>query len=440
MTSENLTINTPTGSRTITNPLRRYVFRPGVGGPDFPSDEGFANAPFTTRNGRAQARLTSNEASINDRTYLLLTRQTSYAPFSNNAFVDSRGNRFDSLESIHDTIHVLIGGWMGLVGYSAFDPIFFLHHTNVDRLFAIWQALHPNSYVGSQVNDFGTFTIAPGTVENVNTPLTPFHSDAGTALYTSVNARSTRSFGYTVPEVRDWGLTPAQITANTLGAVKALYDPNNQFTPRGLSASKRQAGSSNPNVAITVPAGLQKGSSRSSREWYANIRIDKFALPSAGSFFIHLFIDNNPSSNPPTPLPSDPESWLTSPSFVGTFVVFSDPAMSNGRPLNIYGQIPLTRRLVELYNAAAIPDLEIATLRPYLKRNLQWRAQREEDDQEIPLAELDSLRVSVVSSVVSQPSDNGRFAGGNAGFGELVDVEGITEGKVGGAVGRAGNS
>jgi tyrosinase len=425
LTSSSLTINTPTGSRTITNPLFRYVFRPTVGPPDFPSSEGYANAPYTSRNSRAQSRLSSNAASINDRTYLLLSRQNSYPPFSNNAYVDSRGNRYDSLEGIHDTIHGLVGGWMGLVPYSAFDPIFFLHHTNVDRLFAIWQALYPNSYVGSQANQFGTFTIAPGTVETANTGLTPFHSDAGTALYTSNNVRSTRSFGYTVPEVRDWGLTANQISSNTRAAVKSLYDPNNQFTPRGLSnpfssTSKRQTGSSDPGVAITIPPGLKNGTSRAYREWYANIRINKFALSTPGSFFVHLFIGNSTLSSP--------ESWLDSPTFVGTFVVFADPAMSNGRSINIYGQIPLTRKLVELYNAGTIPDLEVRTMRPYLKRNLQWRAQRE-GGEEIPLRELRSLRVFVVNSVVKPPRDKDREF---PSYGELEPVPDITDGKTGG--------
>ena len=28
--------------------------------------------------------------------------------------------------------------------YSPSDPIFYLHHTNVDRLYTLWQAAHPN--------------------------------------------------------------------------------------------------------------------------------------------------------------------------------------------------------------------------------------------------------------------------------------------------------
>ena len=28
---------------------------------------------------------------------------------------------------------------------SRFDPIFWLHHCNVDRMYALWQALHPDA-------------------------------------------------------------------------------------------------------------------------------------------------------------------------------------------------------------------------------------------------------------------------------------------------------
>jgi hypothetical protein len=35
---------------------------------------------------------------------------------------------------------------MGLTEYAAFDPIFWLRHTNIDRIFAIWQALNPDTW------------------------------------------------------------------------------------------------------------------------------------------------------------------------------------------------------------------------------------------------------------------------------------------------------
>ena len=40
----------------------------------------------------------------------------------------------------HGNVHVLVGGWMGSVPTAAQDPIFYLHHSNVDRLWNLWLA------------------------------------------------------------------------------------------------------------------------------------------------------------------------------------------------------------------------------------------------------------------------------------------------------------
>ncbi len=102
--------------------------------------------------------------------------------------------------------------------------------------------------------------------------------------------------------------------------------------------------------------------------------------------------------------------------------------MSNGKTLNIFGQIPLTRKLVELYNAGTIPDLEVTTMRPYLKKNLHWRAQQY-DQSEIALDKLKSLKVFVVNSVVQPPKNKDQDF---PTYGDLVPVPEITDGKTGG--------
>jgi Common central domain of tyrosinase/Polyphenol oxidase middle domain len=38
----------------------------------------------------------------------------------------------------HDAVHVAIGGWMGSFGTAARDPIFWMHHCNIDRLWNAW--------------------------------------------------------------------------------------------------------------------------------------------------------------------------------------------------------------------------------------------------------------------------------------------------------------
>jgi tyrosinase len=49
------------------------------------------------------------------------------------------------LENVHNSVHVWVGGSMSQIPIAAFDPIFWAHHTMIDRLWAIWQQRHPNA-------------------------------------------------------------------------------------------------------------------------------------------------------------------------------------------------------------------------------------------------------------------------------------------------------
>lgn len=55
-------------------------------------------------------------------------------------FVDF-SNRLEA--SIHDLVHVWMGGTMAQIPVAAFDPIFWAHHTMIDRLWSLWQLRHP---------------------------------------------------------------------------------------------------------------------------------------------------------------------------------------------------------------------------------------------------------------------------------------------------------
>ena len=45
----------------------------------------------------------------------------------------------DACEDIHDGVHGWVGGTMGNVGYAAFDPVFWVHHCMIDRMWWLWQ-------------------------------------------------------------------------------------------------------------------------------------------------------------------------------------------------------------------------------------------------------------------------------------------------------------
>ena len=54
-----------------------------------------------------------------------------------------------SMERLLNEIHV------------GFDPMFFLHHCNVDRIYAFWEYVYPEYWVGSGWKDSKTGQIVP---------------------------------------------------------------------------------------------------------------------------------------------------------------------------------------------------------------------------------------------------------------------------------------
>src|SRR5690348_1560026 len=59
----------------------------------------------------------------------------------------------------HDNVHDNIGGIMSNVPAAAMDPIFFVHHCQIDRLWAAWQAANGSTY------NWGTTSTAPSQVD-----------------------------------------------------------------------------------------------------------------------------------------------------------------------------------------------------------------------------------------------------------------------------------
>ncbi|KAJ3165669.1 hypothetical protein HDU88_003862 [Geranomyces variabilis] len=72
---------------------------------------------------------------------LMQNSRTSYASFRNN---------FESQP--HNAVHSSIGGDMFVVTISPNDPLFYLHHANVDRMWSIWQRNNPS--LALTYNDF----------------------------------------------------------------------------------------------------------------------------------------------------------------------------------------------------------------------------------------------------------------------------------------------
>ncbi len=57
-----------------------------------------------------------------------------------------------SLNGPHGSVHGRVRGDMGSVAYAGYDPIFYLHHSNVDRLWAQWQKTHPGALPANEAS------------------------------------------------------------------------------------------------------------------------------------------------------------------------------------------------------------------------------------------------------------------------------------------------
>ncbi|KAL8908400.1 MAG: hypothetical protein Q9207_000819 [Kuettlingeria erythrocarpa] len=417
----------PNGSQTIPNPLYQYKF-------DHSDLSSFPDAPFdvweetkrypstTTATASSQDKLvgqqiTQSQDSYAQRFMNLLQAYPRFANFSNSAWTpESPG--YDSLESLHNQIHGLIGngGHMSIIDYSGFDPLFWLHHTNVDRLFAIWQALHPDSFVEPSIEPVGSAVIAQGARTDVHTPLKPFRSDTKGDFWTSDSAADVTRFGYSYPEIQ--GKSVPQVKA----AVNALYAAS-----AGKSITRRSSigAETDPKLAPLIAAGLSNEApvetipdlpaTGNYTEYLANVRAS--SLLSGEAFFIHLFIgDFDP----------DPRSWTFEPSLVGSHAVIT-PYVMKRDPLQstiVTGQIPLTRALRADEQKGLVDMTNNQNTKEYLTTNLHWRVTTM-DDKEVPRDQVPDLKISVVAANVSAAQADDEFPV----WGEMIVQTDITTGR-----------
>jgi tyrosinase len=55
------------------------------------------------------------------------------------------------LEQYHGAVHVWVGGHMREIAFAAYDPIFWAHHTMIDRIWRLWQLRHRNASVPASI-------------------------------------------------------------------------------------------------------------------------------------------------------------------------------------------------------------------------------------------------------------------------------------------------
>ncbi|KAJ7022230.1 photo-regulated tyrosinase [Mycena alexandri] len=398
------------------NPFLSYEFHPT---PQTFYDN-FKIWPQTLRYPTSEKRdaISNTNLLYKDNTFKLLTADSmrTWDAFSNNS-ASPDGGGSNSLEAIHDDIHSYIGGFdvpikmqghMAEIPLSSFDPIFWLHHANVDRLLSLWSAMNRGVWVPTTGGPSypGTWTIGANTTVDENTDLTPFWKDANHSAYTPGSTDiMTDSLGYTYPEFNDLrNDTPPQVQAAIETFVQQKYGPpkSSIAVPVPLVSGRPAIVSKDGHFFISsgpVVAGAQGATAKvilrplitsnnghyfiSStaaadphtkipepptaqllHEWSVRVRVEKFALQ--GSFSIVFFLG---------PVPAKAQEWHTSPSFAGARAIFSNSNLVGCGNCRVQARAAF---IVEGFVHLNIARPELAAMDPeavkaYLREHLSWR-------------------------------------------------------------------
>ncbi|KAF2740941.1 Di-copper centre-containing protein [Polyplosphaeria fusca] len=399
---------------------------------------------------------------VSERVSYILKSYLRYGPMSNNAYRrglkqpdTANAETWGSLEDCHNSIHVATGGGgnMGSVPIAAFDPIFWLHHCNIDRLFAIWQALNAkldkdsDAWVQDKAAGESNWTTLKGGMQGRDSPLYPFKPEnEENSWYNSRNedgttsVRRTTTFGYTYPETKDISSYPAEgVKRETLlKDIDKLYNPPSTAIQQSIAgdpkageqflskAAMLQEFKTNAIVATheqmkevvlqlpEPPQLLEQFSGPGKRylrdlapgnsylEWLVNAKALKHSH--GGQYEVHFFLG---------PVQEDNISlWPLSPNYVASFVPFGQDSdtpcekcqQDQADELEVTSQIPLTGALMERYLVHMVETLEERHVVPFLTENLHWRVVLNgnvADDR----SSIEGLKVFVVSNKVTLPED-----------------------------------
>ncbi|KAJ4397126.1 hypothetical protein N0V93_001350 [Gnomoniopsis smithogilvyi] len=412
--SPQINISGPAGSQVIANPLFTYEFKP-------PNSDVFLNVtPWADWDSTRRAPLgtdadaPSNDSAVNQnlvdhlvqnqqRLYNLFSSYDNYTLFSNEGWAEDT-SQYDSLESLHDNVHAMLGGsdgHMTIVPFSAFDPVFVLHHVMIDRLLALWQVLHPNSWISPEVARTNSYTTSVGDVLDASSALTPFYASSNGTFWNSDMLRDPISLGYTYPEMSGISLSNmASVLAGqsaVAASINRLYGTysmnsiklNSKYSR--LSRSTRRYHQNGNSFAVTSrQASMSQtvdklvSDENQYREWIANIRVKKQALD--GPFSVHLDLAEGNTH-------------------IGTMGVFaSPPAVANLMKMApgaeyISSAVPMTKHLIDKVSDETLSSLDPEDVGEYLTKNLQITITKS-DGSEVKPEDVSGLSIKAVSFVV----------------------------------------
>lgn len=365
--------------------------------------ESTRRAPLNTapdalsNNSAVNQDLTNHVIQTQQRIYNLFSSYSNYTLFSNEGWAEDT-SQYDSLESLHDNVHAMLGGsdgHMTIVPFSAFDPAFFLHHAMVDRLLALWQVLYPNSWITPEVARTNSYTTSVGQVLDASSALTPFYASSNGTFWSSDMLRDPAVLGYSYPEIEGISLSNmSSIAAGRPGVVSWINRLYGTFSTNSLQSKRsehisiyrhgRKSGFRRQSSAVSSPSDTVITGEGLYREWIANIRVEKQGLD--GPFAVHLVLADQ--------------------SHVGTMRVFaSPPVVANMMRMGTNAQyiastVPLTKALVDKVNDGSLPSsMEPDVVGRYLARNLKVSVEKF-DGTRVLAENVPGLSIKIISAYV----------------------------------------
>lgn len=187
--------------------------------------------------------------------YTVFSNQTSFDDYIRQK--DNRKSTTMTLENPHGVMHVAIGGSifgdsgifegtsssngdMSILETAGFDPIFFFHHCNVDRMFWIWQyknncttnqapfniiAGNVGAIASTQTNATPVVGQTDGEALTMTTPLNPFPNPMTGQTFTTTDIVDITTLGYTYSI---GSLDPRHPQAAAFAAAKQLSPDRSQ--------------------------------------------------------------------------------------------------------------------------------------------------------------------------------------------------------------------
>ncbi|PCH38806.1 Di-copper centre-containing protein [Wolfiporia cocos MD-104 SS10] len=424
ITTPKISILTPTGEITIKNPLYSYKFLA-----KFPVDT-FAGTSFSqwdhtvryptsdqpdakSDDEKFKDTYYSEVAQIQTQVFNMMTRQDTWPKFSNHTTAQDQ-NTAMSLESIHDNMHLVIGGvspyagHMADIGVAGFDAAFFLHHSNVDRLLSLWIAMHPKVWVTPGEQPGGTYTITNDGNVDVASDLTPFWNSQST-YWKSSEIHSHETFHYSYPEFQDlngastdavrkaiWDKVTllygnADITTTTATAVpfapSGFPEPGNPSSPTTSTSgntttnSIASTGSTTGSTTTAATASIAPPTSGAYHDWTIHLKYKKHEL--GRSFRILVSLGDK---------------------YVGAVSAFVSSAADRcancqrNIDADIEGFVHINQALVAKF--PGIGSLSPDQVRPILAQHLSYRIEGQKPDgTPAALSDLPSLKVAPFSQV-----------------------------------------